>query len=202
MKNISRLILLAFFASTVAVGSYVIPDLGVTTRKIAASAVTTAKINDLAVTTAKINDLAVTQAKRAALGQQLSSAIAGFTTSSTSFVDVTGASVSITTTGRPVWVGLQGSGVSSANAVACSTLSATIVACENAILRSGTTISDSNIGGNNPAGTSYSFTIPPSSFWYIDVPSAGTYTYKLQTKVNTGTVTSGFSNIKLIAYEL
>lgn len=46
----------------------------------------------------------------APLGEQISSQIASFTTSSTSFVDITDATVTITTTGRPVVVGFQSSG--------------------------------------------------------------------------------------------
>ena len=73
-----------------------IQDLGIETDKLAASAVTTGKIAANAVTRAKME----------AVGQQISSSSGVFATSSTSFVDVTNLSVSITVTGRPVRVEL------------------------------------------------------------------------------------------------
>jgi hypothetical protein len=43
--------------------------------------------------------------------------------------------------------------------------------------------------------------IPPSSFAHIDVPAAGTYTYKVQASVISGSDIL-FNNVKLFAYEL
>lgn len=62
---------------------------------IASSAVTTAKINDLAVTTGKIADGAATSRKIAPTFSRATNGSA-FTTSSTSFADVTDISVSVT----------------------------------------------------------------------------------------------------------
>lgn len=54
MKHFWKIFLLIFALSTVAVGSYVIPDLGVTTRKLAAKAVTAAKIADATITNVQV----------------------------------------------------------------------------------------------------------------------------------------------------
>lgn len=78
----------------------------------------TGGIADLAVTTAKLAAGSVTPAKKAALGAQFSSEI-GFETSGAGSTDtpgtaesVTNGSVAITSTGRPVKVGLLGYGAS------------------------------------------------------------------------------------------
>lgn len=55
---------------------------------------------------AKMADGFVTQAKRAALGQQVSSSCGSYSRSLATFGNVTNLSVSITTTGRPVFVGM------------------------------------------------------------------------------------------------
>lgn len=165
----------------------------VTTAKIADSAVTTAKIADANVTTAKIADASVTQAKRATLGQQVSSSSATFSSSSTSFVDVTNLTVTITTTDRPVFIGFISDGTSNLSGFyASGNDSAADPAF--AIYRDATLVCSSL--GPTRAGAS-----PAGSLTHIDIPSAGTYTYKLQTKV----VSAGASNVhylKMIAYEL
>lgn len=53
-NNLWKFVLVSLFVSTLAVGSYVIPDLGVTTRKIAAKAVTAAKIADATITNVQV----------------------------------------------------------------------------------------------------------------------------------------------------
>lgn len=170
----------------------------VTTAKINDSAVTTAKINDSAVTTAKINDAAVTQAKRAALGQQISSAI-DFNTTSTSYVDVTNATVTITTTGRPVYLSL--------NAGAPATNTAWLAVTPHAsnggrmalkLVKDSTDVAEVEYQAGDAGGSTIKFGAP---FVFIDTPSAGTYTYKLQLKEYNGG-TAFVRNWKLIAFEL
>ena len=165
---------------------------------IASSAVTTAKINDSAVTTAKINDAAVTQAKRAALGQQISSAI-DFNTTSTSYVDVTNATVTITTTGRPVYLSL--------NAGAPATNTAWLAVTPHAsnggrmalkLVKDSTDVAEVEYQAGDAGGSTIKFGAP---FVFIDTPSAGTYTYKLQLKEYNGG-TAFVRNWKLIAFEL
>lgn len=162
-----------------------------TTAKILNLAVTTAKINDLAVTTGKINDAAVTQAKRASLGQQVSTTSTGvFSTSGSTFVDVTNCTLSITTTGRPVFIGLQHDGTANTGNVECGTSTAGRLK----LLRDATTVA---IWGVEGSGVQW----PPGAFWHIDVPAAGTYTYKVQLSMTTG-ASIEVDYVKLVAYEL
>jgi hypothetical protein len=170
--------------------------LSVDSAALAASAVSTAKIADSAVTTAKILDAAVTQTKRAALGQQVSSSSGNFTTGSTSFTDVTNLSVTITTTGRPVFLSLNSDGTGNGSEIG-------IVAATGAtsgsikILRGSTNIYQAILGG----GTAGTF-MPPSAVICIDTPSAGTYTYKIQCSVFINTASFTVQYAQLVAFEL
>jgi hypothetical protein len=172
-----------------------IADSNVTTAKIADLNVTTAKINDLAVTTAKINDGAVTQAKRAALGQQVSSSSGNFSVSgSTSYTDVTNLSVTLTTTGRPVMLVLvpdAAGGTSSTIGNAGSSYAGYIK-----FLRDAT-----SLGELTYQQATYNSGQTPV---IVDVPSAGTYTYKVQAKTNSalGGNFMGVRYMILVAFEL
>jgi hypothetical protein len=175
-----------------------IKALGVNTAHLAANAVTTAKITDANVTTAKIADANVTRAKLEALGQQLSSSSSTFSSASGTLTDVTNLSVSITTTGRPVWVGTQAVSTGVANAGHFRIAGAAgSIAGHAAILKDGTVISCVPFAGNSIT----SLYVPCSAIWYIDAPSAGTYTYKVQVAATAGTSVEAY-NMKLIAYEL
>jgi hypothetical protein len=176
-----------------AVNTNHIKDVAVTTAKIADLAVTTAKINDLGVTTGKINDAAVTRAKLASVGQQTSSSSGSFSTTSTSFTDVTNLSVSITTTGRPVIVAVVANPGSSNCNIQKST--AGTAGANFKILRDASTITDFRLLGADQCS------IPPSSLSTIDAPAAGTYTYKVQAKADSS-ATASVVNCVLIAYEL
>lgn len=143
---------------------------------------------------------AVTQAKRAALGQQVSSSCGSFSTTSSSYVDVTNLSVSITTTGRPVSILLQPDG--SVNTDSSYIRSATEASNSGGlyirILRGSTVVSQTKLKGD-VAATSLEW--PPTSISFIDIPSAGTYVYKIQLRASgTGAVLITYS--VLVAYEL
>lgn len=154
------------------------------------------------VNTTQIVDGAVTQPKRAALGQQLSSSSGAFAISTATPTDVTNLSAVITTTGRPVFIGLiaDGSGFSVINVSNTAAVLATVGKLY--FVRGSITVAEyqTNITFST-ALTTNQFSLPGSSFYYIDTPSAATYTYKLQ-------VSSGTSNqitvgaVKLIVYEL
>ncbi len=198
----------------------------VTASKIASDAVTTAKILDGAVTGAKLDSgvvdnatlaysssqlkikdagvgstqlaaASVTQAKRAALGQQVSSSSSTFSHSGdTNLTAVTNLSVSLTTTGRPVFVGLIPDGTNSAYIQHSNLNGAKIT-----LYRDSTEIANST-ASVNLGGTAQSMTIPVSSIYTIDVPGAATYTYtcKVQLIVNTTGISVYYA--KLVAYEL
>lgn len=163
------------------------------TLSIKDSGVTTAKINDSAVTTAKINDGAVTQAKRASLGQQLSSSVST-TSTSTSFTAITGLSASITTTGRPVFIGLVSDGAGSPSLIGFGTGGAYRTTIR--LKQDSTEIAQWPFDAGTAGGD-----IPCSSVWHIYSVAAGTYTYSMEWKITSGG-TATAQNVKLIAYEL
>lgn len=81
----------------------------ITNANIADGTITTSKIKDGDITTAKIADGAITKAKLSAINMAISNAIPSYelanTTAGTT-ISVTGLSVSLTTTGRPVMLSL------------------------------------------------------------------------------------------------
>lgn len=181
-------------------------EISADTLQLKDSGVVTAKINDSAVTTDKLNDGAVTAAKKAALGQQVSSASGSISSTSDSYSDMNNLSVSITTTGRPVFVGLIPDGSSAGYIEVQNTNSGTTTANGLVqILRDSTSVGIfqfvdlcSSSSGSTHLGRF------PGSLFTIDIPSSGTYTYKAQYKLGGGvagdTILAG--GLKLIAFEL
>lgn len=161
--------------------------------KIGTEAVVEGKLASNAVTTAKINDGAVTFAKLAT--RTTGTGIGNFSLSSSSGASTNGTgsyndfiSCSITTNGRPVWVGLvpDGSGILSYLAAG------TAGAANHRIKRGSTAILD--------AYQASSVSIPPGMIWIIDFPSAGTYTY---TYANQNQVANSLIYyVKLLVFEL
>lgn len=155
----------------------------------------TLRVKTSGIGSAQIADGSITQAKRASLGIQISasSGLSIVTDSSTSFADVPNLSVTITTTGRPVFIGIMSDGTDQSNS-SCQVTSgstATIYAFE----RSGTLIAA--IGANNGDLN------PCSSYYVIDTPTAGTYTYKFRQKLAIASnSTRSVLYAKLVAYEL
>jgi hypothetical protein len=163
-------------------------DANVTTAKIADLGVTTAKIDDLAVTTAKIAAANVTRAKLAALGQQVSSSSGSTTPTSTG--DIPNCSVTITTTGRPVLLFLQPDGSGKANML--NDVGGSSIQYK----RDGSAIADFGIYGYGANSSTKGF----HQCVFLDVVSAGTYTYKATYVHSSG---NGFIDyVKLVAYEL
>ena len=137
---------------------------------------------------AKMADGFVTPAKMEALGEQFSSSIS-FTTSSATAVDVTGASVTITTTGRPVFLGLVSGSTVGVNGY----ISATVAACALAFSEGPTVLSHAIFG---PA------VLPASSLWAVVTGlAAGAHTIKLQGLAGSG-ATLEVAGARLLAYEL
>lgn len=135
----------------------------------------------------RVKDGSITRAKLAALGQQVSSSCGAFSIA-TGNADITNLSATITTSGRPVFVGLisDGSGNDS-NVIPSSTGN-----CQITFLQGSTTLAQHLINSS---------IYPVSSFWHIDTPVAGTYTYKAQALAGT----SGTFNVnyaRLIVFEL
>lgn len=111
--------------------------------------------------------------------EQKSASSGSFSTASATFVDVTNLSVTITTGGNRVHIGLMGS---TGGAYPQGLLGTTGTSSVFKFVRvTGGTPSDISL--SELGGTSY----PPSVLSAIDHPAAGTYTYKVQMKSTTGT---------------
>lgn len=145
-----------------------------------------------------------------AVGQQISNACGDFTYGpNATYADVTNLSVSITTTGKPVYIGLiydtaqTVSGVVEANDNGSGTNFVLDMGIK--ILRGATTIYTTQIYDSSFSNNVVRITLPLGLVNTIDVPSAGTYTYKMQVNAVTG---GGFAtqarvrHAKLIAYEI
>lgn len=164
----------------------------ITSGNIALATITEANMAPLSIGTPELINGSVTQPKRAALGQQISSGVSSYSPSS-SDNPVPGLSISITTTGRPVWIGLIGNGLIGDLSVSSGLLVLQLV-------RNSTLVYGAEMG--SPVNGISTF-VPQSSFQTIDTPSAGTYTYTVLARYDT--VSSGGAAIeqcRLCAYEL
>lgn len=154
-----------------------------------------------AITTAKINANAVTRAKLEAVGQQIASSDSGtFNSTNTSYIDVTNATVTITTTGRPVFIFCQSSGSLSYIGVSSTTVNNTPDGSFK-IVRDSTDIAEIRYLGAASSFTT-NFLLPPGAIMHLDTPSAGTYTYKLQAKSSASTDRVFAEEVILVAFEL
>lgn len=183
-------------------------DDSVGTDQIIDDAVTADKLADNAVNTANIVDGAVTQTKRAALNLIESLSSGAFSTTSTSAVDVTNLSISITTTGRPVFIGLVSTSTTNGNTnLSYFGLSSNGASATGGVylLRDSSVVANVNLAASSGNGSSTNMQNPCSTFSMIETPTAGTYTYKVQAR---GFVIPGIgttmivSRCKLVAYEL
>lgn len=144
--------------------------------------------------TLRIKDGGTTPAKMStSAGQQISSSSSTFSSTSASLVDITNLSVSVTTYGRPVFVGLVPDGTDADCFVSLSESGGGAAEAELCFFRDATKISRH----------AFEFTVagriffPPGCFWTIDVPAAGTYTYKAQGLVSTASDTFSVTRCKL-----
>jgi hypothetical protein len=155
------------------------------------------------IKTDEIQDGAITPAKKAALGQGISSSTASFTTTSTSYVDVTNATATVVVTGRPVRIELMPGSSSSAGYIGVEASSQAIVAAEFKLIRGSTDIGIVSLERAETAALTVSGTrVPPGCLSMIDTGAAeGTHIYKLQAKAQAGTTVS-VTNCKLVVYEL
>ena len=139
-----------------------------------------------------------------ARGVAISSSSGTFSSSSATYVDVTNLSVTITTSGRPVKLGLISATTTGNASVARSNINVFVsggsLRAAFKFVRDSTDIAvnDEQSDGTGTAGLS----IPSGSISHIDAVAAGTYTYKLQVCVSNASGTVEVRNCKLIAYEL
>ncbi len=107
--------------------------------------------------------------------------------------DVANLSVTITTTGRPVYVGCQPDGTSNPSILNHLSSAQGIYR----LYRGATLIGASKIINSSAANP---MTVPPGTIWAIDAPAAGTYTYKLTSHNSSNTISTDY--VKLVAFEL
>lgn len=185
------------------------------TGTLQAGGIDTDALADGAVETAKIKNGAVTPAKRSALGQQVSSSSGSFSTTSTTYVDVTNLSVTITTTGRPVEIRLISDGSAGGGPAEGSYLRVITTgvigsvndstSCTFKILRGASDVAfhSLQVFGSTTSGGSIGISSPSSVISHTDTPAAGTYTYKLQVKTASGAAKTAYiENTKLMVFEL
>jgi len=161
--------------------------------QVAPGGITITQMAANSVGTSQLVNGSVTRVKQAAVGQQVSSSSGSFSSSSTSFVNVTNLSISITTTGRPVVLAM----VSDGSGNACSVTTAGQVFVSIRLLRGATEVSRLAVG--TVAGGNQELYGP--GILAIDAPSANTYTYSVQALSSNG-VAFGISRYVLVAYEL
>lgn len=153
-----------------------------------------------------VKDGGITKPKLAALGQQISASSGAFSSDGTGAVPVTNLSVTITTTGRPIFVGLIPDGnITNASSFGVANLSSpnSIIGYAQ-ILNGSTIIAISSVA----AGQAFSSLtvagsfVPVGSVYTIDTPSAGTITYSVNIHADVSSSSVSMLYAKLIAYEL
>ena len=145
------------------------------------------------------------------LGEQISASCGLFgtfgpapTTQGTALA-VTNLSVTITSTGRPIFIGLIQDGSTNQSFFGASNLgSPTLIQVNVVILRGATVIADIATGVGFPGGpqTFSGVYTPVSSISTVDVIGGGTYIYSVSVYTNISSNGIAVNNAKLIAYEL
>lgn len=119
-----------------------------------------------------------------------------FVTTSTTFVDVTNMTVTITSTGKPLEIFLYGGSVGSTNA-SNFTQSELRVTVDGNPVATPETIRTQQLGA-----TSVSITVPGSSIRFVDFPAAGSHTIKLQAASSTSSASTFVTNCLLFVREI
>jgi len=133
-----------------------------------------------------------------------------FSTTSTSLVDVTNLSVTITTSGRPVYLFIRPQTSTTAERDVRVNTSATTttltVSGVLAFVRGSTVLTQQRLlclfGDGASTGKQLQVAVPSSSWSYIDIVAAGTYTYKVQAAAGLGGDEIFCQNQELVAFEL
>lgn len=142
----------------------------------------------------------ITKAKLAALGLQTSTSSGLFSTASTSFTAVTNLTITITTTGRPVMITLMPDGDTSTGSYIRYDFGSGTNPGAMKFFRDASAINQYEVGMQTASVTTF---LSPSSYNYIDTPTAGTYTYTVQVRATAaGSGTFDVVNTVLMAYEL
>lgn len=158
------------------------------------------------VGTAQLANGAVTNAKLAALNSVISSSCGAFTSTGTSHTPVTNLTATITSVGRPIFIGLMPDGTTNVSFFGVSnTTNPMAIAGMYEIYRASTLIATGSLSSGSSffgTGTVVQTSIPLSSISTIDSPSASTYTYTVVVYADSVGSTVAVNYAKLIVYEL
>lgn len=146
---------------------------------------------------ASLTDNTVTKDKLVSLGLQTSSSSSTYSTTSTSYVDVTNLSITITTTGRPVMIAVESDGTANVSYIGSSNSGGGASSNTVKLVRDSTDVGIVLYASPSSSGTGVAGF--GANFMYLDTPSAGTYTYKIQCKAS-GTAIFNYCVLK--AYEV
>ncbi len=148
----------------------------------------------------EVKDGGITNQKLAPLNYQISSSSGTFSTSATTYTAVTNLSVTVVTSGRPVYIAMQPDGSGSLSGIFVSTgTPSSLLKITNGVVDQIWQIPGTSDSGGG-LGNGISLT-PVSSFSYIDTPSAGTHTYTVSVKSSTS-IQIQVARAKLFAYEI
>lgn len=153
----------------------------------------------------EVKDGGITNAKLGAINSQISSSSGLFATTGSTPVAVTNLSVTITTVGRPVWVGLIPDGSVNNSSLQIFTTTAPHFASGSVQILNGSTVIAQPfiLAGNAGATTPISgVCVPLGAAFAIDAPTAGTITYSVKLFSDSATTSAQILNAKLFAYEL
>lgn len=132
-------------------------------------------------------------------GIAVSTSSGSFSTTSASYVNVTNLSVTLVTTGRPIWVGLVSDNVSSGAELVVFLNTGNAIGIFQ-FLRGATVVGVQNV---QVSGTgSVVSAVPSGSLYCLDIVSAGTYTYTLQALSAITGANVSVRNSLLVAYEI
>lgn len=169
---------------------------------------------EVAANVLQVKDAGITRPKIAPLGQQIADLSGNFNFSA-SLTDVTGLSVTLTTTGRPVYIALQplespsGQPTFALTANFAGSVGAEALVQADAriaINRDGSLLTYQQFQFVQYAKQITAFTARSSvsyapTLCYIDAPGAGVHTYKIQGQLTNG-FNAGIQYVRLIAYEI
>jgi hypothetical protein len=171
-----------------------------------AAAMTSTGANSIAATMTATGANAVAASRTRATGTTVStggvaiSASSGaYASAATSVTAVTNLSVTITTSGRPVFVGLVADGDTSQSNAARLGTSGSGTFSGYAIIKRDSTIISYNV---LPSNSTTSPLLPPSMLNAVDAVAAGTYTYTVSTISQNAALSVLVEYCKLVAYEL
>jgi hypothetical protein len=140
--------------------------------------------------TNNLSDGSITQVKLAALNYQLSSSCGTFSATNQADMDITNLSVSITTTGRPILIGLMSDGSSDGSHDYSCQRSMSGYHSKIAFKRGSTVIA--------PYGIEHYGAVASSQFYMIDAPAAGSYTYKAVAMCPEGTIILEYAKLYVL----